>query len=173
MGKTKTPESYQELQLLEALHEIPEARQIDLASRVGVSVGTVNWSLKRLAGKGFIKIKQIGRWRWQYLLTPKGLAKKAKLTAAYIQYSMSLYRQTRTQALHYFQQVRAAGFEQVCLTGKGELLEICRLTCLEQGIKVLPEHVQNMPLIRQQGLKLQLEWPQSLNHQNTPSTAGK
>jgi DNA-binding MarR family transcriptional regulator len=160
MGRAKAAEEQHELRLLEALSEAPEARQIDLAARVGVAVGTVNWHLKRLATKGLIKVQRIGQWRWQYLLTPKGLSEKAKLTAAYVQISMDLYRQTRTAALELLKKLRAAGYKRVCLMGEGELLEICRLTCLEQGMQMVDGHDQGAPLIRQDGRQLRLEWPQ-------------
>lgn len=172
-SEKRTQESYQELQLLEALYELPEARQIDLATRIDVSVGTVNWHLKRLAAKGLIKVKQIGRWRWQYLLTPKGIAEKTKLTAAYVQASLSLYRQIRTQALDYFRQIQAAGFDHIRLEGQGDLLDICRLTCLEQKIKVVPNHVQDVPVIRQVGRGLQLEWPEAIYDPKTQATPSK
>ena len=159
MGRVKAAEQQHELRLLEALSEAPEARQIDLAARVGVAVGTVNWYLKRLAAKGLIKVRRIGQWRWQYLLTPKGLSEKAKLTAAYVQVSMDLYRHTRTAALELLKELRAAGFQRACLIGEGELLEICRLTCLEQGIQIVNGHDQEIPLIRQDGRQLRLEWP--------------
>lgn len=164
MAKTKVGEEYQDLQLLEALDESPEAKQADLAVKIGVSVGTINWHIKRLASKGYIKVKQIGRWHWQYLLTPKGMTEKAKLTAAYVKSSMGLYRKTREQALDFFAQIRAAGYEHVRLSGQGELLEICRLTSLEQKIRVVPEDVEDVPLIRQTGLSLNLEWPDSIRN---------
>ncbi|MFQ6117733.1 MAG: winged helix-turn-helix transcriptional regulator, partial [Candidatus Bipolaricaulia bacterium] len=86
-----------ELQLLEVLAEEPVVRQADLAARLGIAVGTVNWLLKRLVAKGYVKVKKIGRWRWRYLLTPRGFAEKARLTQRYLQDSMSLYRQTRRE----------------------------------------------------------------------------
>jgi len=159
VDKTDNVQRFHELQLLEMLQEAPEARQADLAVRVGVSVGTVNWHLKRLAAKGLIKVKQIGRWRWQYLLTAQGIAEKAQLTAAYVQYSMTLYRRTRARALTLLNQVRAAGYEHVRLCGEGELLEVCRLTGLEQGIKIVPDQLEAAPLISQVGLDLELTWP--------------
>jgi DNA-binding MarR family transcriptional regulator len=176
MSKTSVSDPQQELQLLEALQDEPEAKQAELASEVGMSVGKVNWTLKRLAGKGFIKIKQIGRWRWEYLLTPKGIAEKARLTAAYVKNSMTLYRETRLQALEFFSQVRAAGYEGVCLEGDGELLEICRLTGIEQNTRIMPAHVNSIPVIRQKGTQLRLEWPQSIEAVNSvaeKSEAGK
>jgi DNA-binding MarR family transcriptional regulator len=58
-----------ELQLLQALAESPETTQADLAARVGVAVGTVNWYLKRWSKKGYVKVSRINRWQWSYLLT--------------------------------------------------------------------------------------------------------
>ena len=54
-------EKQRELELLEALEEEPETSQADLAVKVGVAVGTVNWYLKRWAAKGYVKIIRIGR----------------------------------------------------------------------------------------------------------------
>jgi len=76
----KNSDELRELELLEALVEDPEVRQVDLATRLGVAVGTVNWLLKRLASKGFLKVRRIGRWKWRYLLTPRGMSEKARLT---------------------------------------------------------------------------------------------
>ena len=68
MGQKEDSERLRELEVLEALVENPEARQADLATRLGVAVGTVNWLLKRLVSKGYVKVKRIGRWRWRYLV---------------------------------------------------------------------------------------------------------
>jgi DNA-binding MarR family transcriptional regulator len=159
LGRVKASEEERELKLLEALAEAPGARQIDLAVRVGLAVGTVNWHLKRLAAKGLIKVQRIGQWRWHYLLTPQGLAEKAKLTAAYVQISMVLYRQTRARALELLEEIRRAGYARVRLVGAGELLEICRLTCLEQGMQIVSDERQALPVIHQEGRELRLEWP--------------
>ncbi len=159
VSRAKVSENERELKLLEALAEAPGARQIDLAARGGLAGGTVNWHLKHLAAKGLIKVQRIGQWRWHYILTPQGLTEKAKLTAAYVQISMELYRQTRARALELLAELRRAGYDRVHLAGAGELLEICRLTCLEQGIHIASDQHQNLPLIRQEGRELRLEWP--------------
>jgi len=44
--------------------------QADLAARLGVAVGSVNWYLKRLINKGHIKVRQMKRRRLRYLITP-------------------------------------------------------------------------------------------------------
>jgi hypothetical protein len=72
MDKQTDSEEIRNLRLLEALAEEPEIRQVDLAARLGMAVGTVNWLLKRLTAKGYVKVKRIGQWHWRYLLTPPG-----------------------------------------------------------------------------------------------------
>jgi len=152
-----------ELKLLEAIEEEPEARQIDLAARVGVAVGTVNWLLKRLAAKGYVKVRRIGRWRWRYLLTPKGFAEKARLTQRYLQESMRLYRETRQEARSMLAKIRKKGYNQVRIEGDpgSDLVDVCRLTCLEQGITIVDSN--EAPLLRVAGRELVLEWPEGGN----------
>lgn len=158
MGASK---DVRELELLEALAEKPEARQVDLATRLGVAVGTVNWHLKRLAAKGYIKVKRIGRWHWGYILTPKGMTQKARLTVAYIHSSMSLYREARKRSRALLNQVKQAGYREAVLEGEGELVDVCKLTCLEQGIHCISSNgkKQEVPVLKVDGLEIVLELP--------------
>lgn len=166
MGKEGDSEWMRELQLLEALAEEPVVRQADLAARLGIAVGTVNWLLKRLAAKGYVKVKKIGRWRWRYLLTPRGFAEKARLTQRYLQDSMSLYRQTRREVRRLLAELQKRGYTQVRLEEdpENDLVDVCRLTCLEQGITVSNPRgdlggEEEMPVLRVDGRELFLNWP--------------
>ena len=155
--------SENELHLLEALDGTPETTQADLAAQVGVAVGTVNWYLKRWSNKGFVKVKRIGRWNWNYLLTPEGLAHKSSLATKYVDASMSLYRRTRADAQKLLAKVKAAGFEQVYVDGNGEIAEICHLTCLEMHVQRLSQADCDQPQIVVDGTKLALVWPNEEN----------
>jgi len=150
-----------ELELLEALAEDPEARQVDLATRLGVAVGTVNWLLKRLATKGYIKVKRIGRWQWHYLVTPRGFAEKARLTQQYLQQSMHLYRDTRQEARRLLQELKERGYDKVGIEGdpKNDLVDVCRLTCLEEGIEQANTEEESAPVLLVDGRELSLDWP--------------
>ena len=148
-----------ELDLFEALAENPEISQADLAARVGVAVGTVNWYLKRWSEKGYVKVKRMGRWRWRYLLTPQGMAEKANLASKYFEYSFALYRQTREQATLLLGEVKRAGYEQVIVAINNDVAEICQLTCLELGLGIVEEGA-HMPKILLHGRELKLEWPE-------------
>jgi len=159
-------EALRELELLEALAEDPEARQVDLATRLGVAVGTVNWLLKRLVTKGYVKVKRIGRWRWRYLVTPRGFAEKARLTQQYLQSSMRIYRRTRQEATQLLRTLRKGGHTEVRLEGDidSDLADICRLTCLEQKMTMVNSRrtvgEDKVPALRVAGRELSLEWPE-------------
>jgi len=162
MERQMDSEKARELKILEALEQEPELRQVDLAARLSVAVGTVNWLLKHLTAKGYVKVKRIGRWHWRYLLTPRGFAEKARLTSAYIQNSMQIYRETRKQAQNLLREIKQAGYEQVQIEGDNDLVDVCRLTCMEQGIKVISEE-DRVPVLGVEGQELKLEWPEVEN----------
>jgi len=161
----RSGDDVRELELLEVIGEDPSVRQVDLATRLDVAVGTVNWLLKRLAAKGYIRMKRIGRWQWRYLLTPSGIARKTKLAREYVHLSMNLYRTTRASAQRLLRRVRAAECKAVRLDGSPEndLLDVCRLTCLEEGIEVAKERdgnrLESLPILRVVNRELELQWP--------------
>ncbi len=135
----ETPTDTRELILLEQIENNPDVTQATLAAQLGVAVGTVNWHLKRLIAKGYVKAKRAQRKKLRYIITPEGIALRARLTANYIENSMTLYRRTRQRVLELLAEVRAAGYENVRIIGEDDIAEICRLTCLEQGIKVVDD----------------------------------
>ena len=156
--------STNELQLLEALSGAPETTQADLATQLGVAVGTVNWHLKRWVRKGYVKIQRINRWRWSYLLTPEGVAHKTQLARQYVEASMSLYRRTRADARRVVNEVKGAGFDRLVIDGHGEIADICRLTCLEMQIRCIDVVEDGLPVIRTDGVRLLLAWPEQRQH---------
>jgi len=151
-----------ELRLLEAVGAESETSQADLAAQIGVAVGTVNWYLKRWSKKGYIKVQRINRWKWEYLLTPEGIKRKAVLASQYLEASMSLYRRTRVEAKRYIEQVQSAGYEQVSIDDSSELADICRLTCLELGMEIVQVEDSDVqvPTFRADGFSLELVWPE-------------
>lgn len=135
--KQEEKNSQKRLSILEEVEENPEIKQKTLASRLGMGVGTVNWYIKRLSNKGYLKIKRIGQWKWKYILTPEGMKEKARLTKQYIKNSMELYRKTRQKARKLLTKLKDDGRSEVLISGNNDLAEVCRLTALELGIEVV------------------------------------
>ena len=150
-------DSARDLVILEEIEQNPDATQASLASQLGVAIGTVNWHLKRLISKGYVKVRRAERRKLRYLITPEGIALRAHLTIDYIHTSFRLYRATRERVIGLLSQVRQAGYHQVYLEGEGEVAEVCRLTCMEQGITVSGDCDGTIPSLHVRGMKVFLQ----------------
>ena len=150
-------ESTRDLALLEQIGIDPDTTQASMATQLGVAVGTVNWHIKRLIAKGYVKVKRAERRKLRYIITPEGIAFRARLTVNYIEQSMLLYRNTRQQVRRLLSDVKRAGYEAVRIDGDGDIADICRLTCMEQSVKVLSENeIRPSPTLVVQGLEVHL-----------------
>jgi DNA-binding MarR family transcriptional regulator len=155
------------LHLLEQIESDPDITQVTLKERLDVAVGTVNWHLKRLVSKGYVKVKRAQRRKLRYIITPEGIALRTHLTVNYIETSMDLYRRTRLRVRELLAQVKQNGFDCVSVEGEGDIADICRLTCLEQGVRVVEKagstpsateaFVRETPVIEVRGMKVILK----------------
>jgi len=82
-------------QILQSLGRDSRPTQRQLSSDLGVSLGKVNYCLKSLIEKGFIKVNNFrnskNKIQYSYLLTPKGIEEKAKLTLDFIRIKTQEY----------------------------------------------------------------------------------
>jgi len=159
------PNTEHQLRILEALEKQPDTTQAGLAAQLGVAVGTVNWYLKRLIKKGYVKTKQLERRNLKYFVTPSGLALKARLTKEYLEASLRVYRELRQAAQQTLDRVTEAGYESVALEGDGAsgtegAMDILRLTCLEHGVAI-DGAAPGAPRIRAAGRTFAVSWPEA------------
>lgn len=150
-------ERSRDLIILEQIEQDPDATQASLAQQLNVAVGTINWHLKRLIAKGYVKVRRAQRKKLHYIITPEGMAFRARLTIDYIQNSFRLYRLVRERALAALERIQSEGFNQVQISGDGEVAEVCRLTCLERGVTVIEKN--NLPRLQIHGLKIIVCFP--------------
>jgi DNA-binding MarR family transcriptional regulator len=129
-----------ELEILTAIEEGTPLTQRALAQRLGVALGLTNLYVKRLAGKGFIKIREFptkpyARKRLRYILTAKGAAEKARLTYEYMGHSLQLFRRTRGNLRDAMGPLTQNGMKRIALWGTGEAAELAYLTLKEFGLE--------------------------------------
>ena len=110
--------------------------QRELARRLNLSLGLVNRFIKRLVNKGYFKIKTLPKNRVKYLLTPKGIAQKSKLTLEYLKYSLSFYRQIKALLISKFREMEKQGVKKVLFYGAGEVAELASLYLQVTGIRL-------------------------------------
>ena len=81
--------------VMHILHDNPDLTQRELAEKLGISVGGLNYCLKALMEKGLVKMKNFAnsknKFGYVYVLTPTGLAEKAAITHRFLQRKMDEY----------------------------------------------------------------------------------
>lgn len=87
--------------LLKILENNPGLSQRDLAKRLGISLGKVNFCLNALIEKGCLKVNNFrnseNKLAYAYLLTPHGAEEKARITVRFLKYKMQEYEQLRAE----------------------------------------------------------------------------
>jgi DNA-binding MarR family transcriptional regulator len=129
-------ESRRDLQLLEALEQEATITQRTLASRLGIALGLTNLYLKRLIRKGYVKSVTVSPHRLVYSLTPKGIARKARLTYEFMRYSLDFYHDARK---HLRRSLAHAVSQQqrVAIYGTGDAAELVYLLIREMGLELV------------------------------------
>jgi DNA-binding Lrp family transcriptional regulator len=127
-------EGHRDLQLLEAVERNARITQRTLANQLGIALGLTNIYIKRLVRKGYIKCVSVKSNRLAYLITPRGMAEKARLTYEFMQYSLQLYKDVRRH-LQSVVQGRAANGQRLAIYGRGEAAELAYLSVKELGIE--------------------------------------
>lgn len=101
------------LNVLRLLESQPHLSQRDLADALGVSLGKVNYCVRALVGKGFVKINNFRRSRnklgYAYLLTPTGLEAKAKLARSFLARKQCEYDTLRSEIERLQKEIAQAG----------------------------------------------------------------
>ncbi|MEJ8566882.1 MarR family EPS-associated transcriptional regulator [Elongatibacter sediminis] len=89
------------LQVLRTIEARPDVTQRQLAQELGVSLGKTNYCLRALIDRGWVKANNFknsnNKAAYTYLLTPKGMEEKAKITMKFLRKKMAEYEQLRAE----------------------------------------------------------------------------
>ena len=89
------------LDLLRKLESNPEYTQRELSQEMGVSLGKVNYCMKKLVEKGLVKLMNFShssnKVRYIYLLTPKGIEERAELTFTFLKIKIKEYEMLKDE----------------------------------------------------------------------------
>ena len=93
--------SQDHFEILRKIEKLPQASQRDLARELGFSLGKLNYCLKALKKKGLIKIenfkKNPKKFNYLYILTPKGILQKTKLTINFMKSKIEEYNELKKE----------------------------------------------------------------------------
>ena len=95
------PNKQSKYQLLKSLEQDANLTQRQLSKELGISLGKVNYCLQSLIQKGFVKINNFKnskhKIQYSYLLTPKGVAEKTKLTISFLKVRTKEYEELKKE----------------------------------------------------------------------------
>jgi len=101
--------------LLNLLTDEPQLRQLDMAGKMGISVGKVNFCISELAKKGLIKVKRFksakNKVPYSYMLTPRGIEEKGRITVRFLIRKMSEYEEIKRQIETLTEEVEKNGLQ--------------------------------------------------------------
>ena len=125
-----TPQDDYDRQILQAIAAGGRVTQRSLSGELGVALGLTNLLIRRLVGKGYVKMTRMGTRHVGYLMTPAGWEALGRATRVSMANTVHLYTQTREQirasldALSERCAVDATGQKRIVFYGAGDVAEI-------------------------------------------------
>src|SRR5215831_9722792 len=104
-----------EYSLLDEIAQDPLVTQAGLSSSLGIAVGSVNWYIKRLIHRGWVKVSRLDRTRLKYDLTPEGMKVFTQRALLYARDSLKVYGSLREKAKALVMELKHHGVQVVYL----------------------------------------------------------
>jgi EPS-associated MarR family transcriptional regulator len=102
--------------IMRLLQENPELSQRDLADKLGMSLGGLNYCLKALIDKGFVKLDNFQnskhKLKYVYALTPAGISQKVAMTGRFLKRKMEEYEALKEEIKELKAEMSTEAFEQ-------------------------------------------------------------
>ena len=130
----KPSEDMRDLQFLEELEKNPNISQRELSKKFNIALGVTNACIKKLARKGWVKVRGLNHRKIYYHLTSEGLGMKAKLTLKYLAYNVKLYTDLKDLFTRKLLEMESKGIKRVVFCGLGDEMEVAYVTL--QGVNL-------------------------------------
>jgi hypothetical protein len=131
-----------EYQVLDAVHENEgHVTQRHISQQTGRSVASVNFALRLLAVKGYIKISGANPRNLRYNLTPTGILQKSILAYNFVRRQSALYEEVRKNVLSMLKGLTEEGIRKLSVYGWTPFTEAAMLYLVSEGIQVTAVYV--------------------------------
>lgn len=139
-----------EYNILDTVHE-NEGRVTHrhISRKIGRSVASVNFAVRLLAAKGYIKIQGTNPRKLRYYLTPKGVLQKSVLAYNFLKKQSALYHEVRRNLLGKLKELAAEGVRNVAIYGWTPFTEAAILFLISEGTQVSTIYVENLEPVAQ------------------------
>ena len=130
-------EDLRDLRLLEELEKNPIVSQRELSHRFGIALGVTNACLRRMARKGWIRIRDLNPRRIGYYLTPKGMLEKTRLTIHLISFRVQHYSELKKVIANRLLEMQRDGRQRIVFYGVSDEMEVAYITLQGVNLKLV------------------------------------
>jgi len=125
---SNTREDLGMLAVMEILEGRQRVTQRELARETGLNLKKVNYCLRKLLQKGYIKFQRArqnpDKRAYLYILTPAGMKAKSQLTYNFIRFTLDFYGKMEQKLLHCLDEISASGIKEVVLYGASDVARV-------------------------------------------------
>ena len=125
------------LEILKHVETTPILNNRMAAAKLGCSVKLSHELLKKMVCKGLLHVQKLHSRRWDYFLTPKGIAEKARITREFLAFSKFFYHEARKASSMLCRKLHEHGIRKVAFIGSGDLAEIVYLGIIEWNLELV------------------------------------
>jgi len=133
----KPSNEMRDLRLLEELEKNPIISQRELSHRFNIALGVTNACLRRMARKGWIRIRGLNHRKIGYYLTPKGMVEKARLTINLISFRVQHYSELKKNITNRLLEMQRGGIKRIVFYGVSEEMEVAFITLQGVNLKLV------------------------------------
>jgi len=133
----KHSDEMRDLRLLEELEKNPIVSQRELSHKFNIALGVTNACLRRMARKGWIRIRDLNPRKIGYYLTPKGVLEKARLTLNLISFRIQNYVELKRIIANRLLEMENKGLKQLVFYGISDEMEVAYITLQGVNLKLV------------------------------------
>ena len=133
----KPSDKIRDLRLLEELERNPIVSQRELSHRFGIALGVTNACLRRMARKGWIRIRDLNPRRIGYYLTPKGILEKTRLTIHLISFRVQHYTELKKVISNSLLEMQLDGVQRIVFYWVSDEMEVAYITLQGVNLKLV------------------------------------
>jgi len=126
-----------DLRLLEELEKNPISSQRELSHKFNIALGVTNACLKRMARKGWIRIRDLNPRKIGYYLTPKGVLEKTRLTLNLISFRVQHYAELKKIIGNRLLEMQNEGLKRLVFYGISDEMEVAYITLQGVNLKLV------------------------------------
>ncbi len=123
--------------ILQSLENGEQTSQRQLSSQLGINVASINFALKKLTKRGFVKMLGANPRRMQYILTPKGIAEKTQLAYKFFDRNFHFYKAVRKDVEDKIGSIQFNNKKRVALYGVTDLMELAYLVIQDKELELV------------------------------------